>query len=113
VTKKVSGDEESVASDGSRITETEETTTILDMPSTMCTSTRAVTPPKKKRAKRKPTDDCHVIICWSQLSKLVKENMVCSGCGNPICQLHRRTIGIATELDFACKFRETYTAYTN
>jgi hypothetical protein len=71
------------------------------------------TPPDKKRVKRKPPDDCHVIVRWSQLSNLIKQNMVCSGCGNSISKLERQTIEIATEIDFSCKCRETVTAYAD
>jgi hypothetical protein len=71
------------------------------------------TPPDKRRTQQKQPDDYHVIICWSQLSNLIKKNMVCLGCGNPICELHCRTIGIATEIDCLCKCRKRYTAYAD
>jgi hypothetical protein len=71
------------------------------------------TPPNKMRTKQKQPDDCHVIICWSELSNLIKRKRVCSGCGNPICELHTRTIGIATEIDFLYKCRKSYTAYAD
>jgi hypothetical protein len=123
-------DDDSLASDGSRIT-----TTTLD-PSTPTSSlnvtidaavvtpempasplaSRAVldeTPPEKRGPHRKLPDDCHVIIRWSELSNLIKHNMVCSGCGNTIINFDRRTVGIATEIDFSCKCRETYTAFAD
>jgi hypothetical protein len=53
------------------------------------------TPPEKRRVKRKPPDDCHVIVPWSQLANLIQQNMVCSGCRNSISKLECRTIGIA------------------
>jgi hypothetical protein len=33
------------------------------------------------------------------------------GCGFPNFELQRRTIGIATEIDFSCKCTKSYTAY--
>jgi hypothetical protein len=71
------------------------------------------TPPEKRRVRRKPPDDCHVIVQWSQLSNLIQQSMVCSGCRNSISKLERQTIGIATEIDFSCKCRETVTAYAD
>jgi hypothetical protein len=68
------------------------------------------TPPEKRAVKRKAPDDCHVIIRWSQLACLIKENMNCSGCGKAITKLERRTVGIATEIDFSCPCRETVSA---
>jgi hypothetical protein len=58
------------------------------------------TPPEKLRKMRKAPVDCHALNCWSSLVKLVKENMTCAKCGNAINKFERRTIGIATELDF-------------
>ncbi len=39
--------------------------------------------------------------------------MVCSGCGNTNFELTRRTVGIATEIDFTCKCRKSCTAYAD
>jgi hypothetical protein len=62
----------------------------------------AETPPDIRNVKRKPPEDCHVLIRWSELEKLVRENMICMQCGFTIQNLDRRTIGIATEIDFTC-----------
>ncbi len=48
------------------------------------------------------TDDCHVLIRWSQIDKLVKQRMACASCGTPVTTFNRRTVGIATEIDFSC-----------
>jgi hypothetical protein len=121
-------DDDSLASDGSRIT-----TTTLDpsthslnvtidaavvtpeMPASPLASHTFLdeTPPEKRGAYRKLPDNRHVIIHWSALSNLIKHNMVCSGCGNPIIKFNRRTVGIATEIDLSCKCRETYTAFAD
>ena len=61
------------------------------------------TPPLERKLKRKPPDDCHIIIRWSALVGLVKNNFTCK-CGEAIHDLQRRTVGIATEVDFSCKF---------
>jgi hypothetical protein len=60
------------------------------------------TPPKKWKVKIKVLEDCHIIVCWSQLAKLIQENMACSGCGRPITKLKQRTIGITTKIEFHC-----------
>jgi hypothetical protein len=63
------------------------------------------TPPKKRRKAHKKADDCHLLIRWSQLDKLAKNNFSCS-CGEPIKHFERRMIGIATGIDFcfqSCK----------
>jgi hypothetical protein len=104
-------DDDSTASDGSRVTVNEET---IFMPTSIVLETPVVTtppssialeetPPQKRNVKRKPPIDCHVIIRWSQLSQLMKENMVCSNCGGPICHLERKTVGIATDIHLSCK----------
>jgi hypothetical protein len=41
------------------------------------------------------------------------KNMVCAGCGIPNFELTRRTIGIATEINFSCKCRKSCTAYSD
>ncbi len=110
--------DESLASEGSRITSTEETSIVLDVTSTSrrsssCDIALEETPPEKRSTRRKPPDDCHVIIRWSELSNLIKKNMFCSGCGNTNFELTRRTIGIATEINFSCKCRKSYTAYAD
>jgi hypothetical protein len=46
--------------------------------------------------------DCHVLIRWSQLQRLVKERMSCVTCGLAVESFERRTVGIATEIDFFC-----------
>ena len=56
-------------------------------------------PPSKER---NATDDCHVLIRWSQLQNLVKNRMSCSYCGLAVTSFKRRTVGIATEVDFFC-----------
>jgi hypothetical protein len=120
----ISSDEESLASEGSRITSTEETRMTLEEVVTSVTSTNVApssppasairssgdialeaTPPEMMAVIRKKPDDCHVVLRWSQLTQLIKENMVCSDCSNPTFKLQRRTIGIATEIDFSCKCR--------
>jgi hypothetical protein len=60
------------------------------------------TPPEKRAKMRKKAKDCHVLIRWSSLQQLLKENMACAKCGTAITNLDRRTIGIATEIDFRC-----------
>jgi hypothetical protein len=116
-----SDEEESVASEGSRIT-------LTDLPILLATHVRATTvtpvmpasplvltadpasftnksleetPPEKRRVRRKPPDGCHVIVRWLRLANLIQQNMVCSGSGNSISKLERITIGIATEIDFS------------
>ena len=61
------------------------------------------TPPAERKFKRKQPDDCHIIIRWSELVGLVKNNFTCK-CGEAIHDLRRRTVGIATEVNFSCKF---------
>jgi predicted amidophosphoribosyltransferase len=60
-------------------------------------------PKALRKNKRKALDDCHVLICWSELQKMVKENFACAACGEQVTDFNQRTIGIATELDFYCK----------
>jgi hypothetical protein len=124
-----SDDESSVASNGSEITlETESPNTDTSVsattynnlgtvtPSTAPAMTPAMTsrvpvctidtpltetPPEDRRKKRKKPEDCHILIRWSQLVSLVKDNFSCA-CGQPIKDFERRTIGIATEVDFHC-----------
>ena len=57
---------------------------------------------KKKGKKRKAPDDCHVILLWSELENLVKCHMACTKCGYAITEFNRRTVGIATEIEFSC-----------
>jgi hypothetical protein len=64
-------------------------------------------PPTKER---NATDDCHVLIRWSQLQNLVKNRMSCSYCGLAVTSFKRWTVGVATEVDFfcsACKVSDT------
>ena len=101
-----SGDDESIDSDeSSSVTELDylESTTLSgsSSPSVLPFSLEE-TPPEKRRKKRKPAADCHVLIPWSSLLNLVTENMACAKCGQAITHFERRTIGIATELDFRC-----------
>jgi hypothetical protein len=119
--------EGSIASKGSRVTVTEET--IVLMPTALVTPKSAPapalanhssynpalkeTPPEKRNIKRKVPDDCHVIICWSQLAKLIQDNMVCSNCGSSITNLAQKTIRIATYLEFSCKCRKAASALPN
>jgi hypothetical protein len=56
-------------------------------------------PPTKERT---ATDDCHVLIRWSELQNLVKHRMSCSYCGLAVTSFEQRTVGIATEVDFFC-----------
>jgi hypothetical protein len=60
------------------------------------------TPPKEGRKNCKAPADCHILINWSQLVDLIKNNFTCM-CGQPILDFERRTIGIAAEIDFNCK----------
>jgi hypothetical protein len=103
--------EESVASEGSRVTVTETIVpeTIDDQPAVL-TPSSPPDPAKKRNIKRKPQDDCHVIIDWSQLAKLIQENMACSNCGSSITNLDQRTTGIATNIHFSCKCRKVASA---
>jgi hypothetical protein len=82
-------EEESRASEGSRITSTEETSIVLDVTSTIaprvvtpcsptairssCNIALEETPPEKRSKRQKPPHDCHVIIPWSELSNLIKK----------------------------------------
>ena len=59
------------------------------------------TPPDKRKNMRKSPDDCHVLIRWSELVGLVKNNFRCL-CGEPIEDFRRQTIGIATNIEFRC-----------
>jgi hypothetical protein len=60
--------------------------------------------PKALRCKqRKAPDDCHALILWLELQKLVKEHFACTGCSEHVANFHRRTVRIATGLDFFCK----------
>jgi hypothetical protein len=59
------------------------------------------TPPEARPKVQRQPDDCHVLIRWSQLEQFIKTTFYCQ-CGKPISQLERRTIGIATEIDFYC-----------
>jgi hypothetical protein len=110
----------SVASEGSTITivsDTINSNTIIDRSFFDLTTSGTVTPsspvvrpvwlaltetpPEERKKMRQSPDDCHVLIRWSELVLLVKNNLCCS-CGSPIKRFHRRTIGIATEIDFHC-----------
>jgi hypothetical protein len=101
------------SSEGSQVTilDTEVTTQLLPpreieippaSPLVGTTDPSVETPPNVRNSMRKKPDDCHVLIRWSELVKLVQDNFVCSGCGEGIRHLDRRTIGIATEIDFFC-----------
>jgi hypothetical protein len=112
-----SDDECSIASDGSRITVESETLDkndhILDLtvevntpasPTVRIPITNPAlveTPPEDRRNMRKKPADCHVLIRWSRLVEMMKENLSCL-CGERIKHIDRRTIGIATEIDFRC-----------
>ncbi len=65
------------------------------------------TPEDKQSKQRKAPDDCHVLIRWLELQKLVKEHFACAECGQGVVDFNRRTVGIATELDFYCKSCKT------
>jgi hypothetical protein len=57
--------------------------------------------------------DCHVLVRWSEIEKLVKDRMACVVCGQAVRSFQRRTVGIATEVDFfcsTCDLSETATA---
>jgi hypothetical protein len=64
-----------------------------------------ITPDSPQNAnanQRKPSDDCHVLVRWSELQNLVREQMACVTCGTAVTSFHRRTVGIATKLEFNC-----------
>jgi ribosomal protein L37AE/L43A len=61
------------------------------------------TPELLRQTKRKPPADCHVLIRWSELHKLVKDNFACANCGKRVVDFNRTTVGIATELHFHCQ----------
>jgi hypothetical protein len=63
------------------------------------TLTSPLQPPSEER---NASDDCHVLIRWSELQNLVKQRMSCAHCGLPVTSFERRTVGIATEIDFSC-----------
>jgi hypothetical protein len=70
---------------------------------------KTVTNSKKPSKKIKASGDCHVLIWWSELQKLVvKERMACTSCGMAITNFDERTVGIATELDFSCATCKIY-----
>jgi hypothetical protein len=111
----VSDDDDSLSSDDdSQITvETVESTNLLQIgtPNTPGSPTLPVrtidcalleTPTDDRKTKRKRPDDCHIIIRWSQLVQLIETNFTCS-CGHSIKNLDRRTVGIATDVDFHCQ----------
>jgi hypothetical protein len=54
------------------------------------------------------TDDCHVLIRWSQLQNLVKQKMLCADCGLAVTSFQRRTVRIATDIDFVCSGCEVF-----
>jgi hypothetical protein len=54
------------------------------------------------------TDDCHVLVRWSQLQNLVKKRMSCADCGLAVTSFERRTVEIATEIDFICSGCEVF-----
>jgi hypothetical protein len=54
------------------------------------------------------TDDCHVLIRWSELQNLVKKRMLCADCGLAVTSFERRTAGIATEINFVCSVCEVF-----
>jgi hypothetical protein len=69
------------------------------------------TPTEDRSKEHRQPDDCHVLIRWSQLVDLVKKNLTCA-CGKPVLHFERRTIGIATELDYRCSScKKTATAF--
>jgi NADPH-dependent glutamate synthase beta subunit-like oxidoreductase len=91
---------------GSRVTILEETETEILLATSVPVVTPGSTPhcathlvdlalgktPKDKRSnQRKALDDCHVLISWSELQKLVNEHFVCAGCGERIVNFNRRT----------------------
>jgi hypothetical protein len=113
-----SDDESSIASNGSQITIEENSihtnfATITTSGATITPSSPHVpvrtidfaleeTPPEARKLTRKPPSDCHVLVRWSQLVQFLQSSFICK-CGKPIVQLERRTIGIATEIDFCCR----------
>jgi hypothetical protein len=98
-------DDSSVASKGSTITIVSNSTpasSLLPSVTSACVDPALLeTPPEKRKTKRQSPDDCHILIRWSQLSSLVKNNFLCK-CGKQIEHFNKRTIVIATELDFRC-----------
>jgi ribosomal protein L37AE/L43A len=112
-------DDEIVASEGSSITlNNSDSTTIIPTssngPASLPNAILALqeTPERDQKKKRKAPVDCHVLIRWSALQELVTKNMACATCGTAITRFVRRTVGIATELDFDCrKCKTTATAH--
>ena len=107
-------DKESTESEGSGITVNES----LDVTATRKVLRHVVglgveTPPEKRSVRRRKPDDCHILVRWLSVCNLIKQNMVCSVCKKPITNLTRRTIGIATEIDYSCVCRATATAYAD
>jgi hypothetical protein len=94
-------DNESLDSKGSSVT-------VLDQlePPNSCTTPLGVefalleTPPEKLHKMRKAPVDCHVLICWSSLVKLVKENMACARCGDAINKFERGPLELRRNLTF-------------
>ncbi len=69
------------------------------------THTSPAEPPSDER---NAPDDCHVLVRWSQLQNLVKRTMACAHCGLPVASFERRTVGIATEIDFSCSICKAF-----
>jgi hypothetical protein len=116
---------ESVDSEGSRITSTEETSILIEvntstgpavvMPCSPPASairllgdiTLEETPTDRRSTIQKKPDDCHVVLRWLQLSQIIKQNMVCSDCNYWYCNRN------ATEIEFSCKRGKSYTSYAD
>jgi hypothetical protein len=64
--------------------------------------------PLPPSTERNASDDCHVLIRWSELQKLVEKRMSCADCGLAVTSFERRTIEIATEIDFVCSACEVF-----
>jgi hypothetical protein len=57
---------------------------------------------KNPTKERKASVDCHVLVRWSELEKLVKEIMSCVGRGLAVAPFEWRTVRITTEGYFFC-----------
>ena len=95
-------DDDSGGSDESRITvETPPTYISLSTQDASADFALTETPPEKRNKTRKRPDDCHILVRWSSLVNLIKNNLTCS-CGKAIKHLDRHTVGIATNIHYRC-----------